>query len=609
MNSPTFLVIDLFCGFGGTTTGLESAIMFGDKVAKVIACVNHDPKAIKSHWLNHPEVKHFEEDIRTLDLTELNALLDQQTALYPEAYVMLWASLECTNFSKAKGGQPRNADSRTLAEHLFRYVATLSPDYILIENVVEFMSWGPLDDAGKPLSRKNGQDWMNWRNQMNSFGYNDDWKELNSADYGAYTSRNRLFGCFAANGLPIAWPSATHSKKATDGMFGTTEKWKAVKHVLNFEDVGESIFGRKTPLVDKTLDRVYAGLVKYVANGDKTFIAKSFSGRPMGKVISTDVPAGTITTRNGQSLVQVEDVAFLSNYKSGHPSSKNTSVETAAGTLTTVPTQALVQASFLLKYNSTNGKTGAHTPPSVEEPAPTVACQARLGIVQPEFLQTYYGNGGTSSPDEPCPTLTTKDRVALVQPTYFIDEQYGNGKPASIDEPASGITTIPKHNLVEAQSFIMNPIFDSKGFSTENPLGVITATRRHWHYLVNPQFGNGGASIDKPCFTLIAKMDKRPPYLVEAEGGEIAIEVYETDSPMTIKIKQFMAAYGLIDIKMRMLRVVELLRIQGFPEDYKMVGNQADAKKFIGNSVVPTVPQKWAEALASKLLERKVKVA
>ena len=570
MNSPTFLVIDLFCGFGGTTTGLESATMFGDKVAKVIACVNHDPKAIKSHWLNHPEVKHFEEDIRTLDLTELKSLVSQQKELYPDAYVMLWASLECTNFSKAKGGQPRNADSRTLAEHLFRYVSTLCPDYILIENVVEFMSWGPLDDNGKPLSRKNGQDWMNWRNQMNSFGYNDDWKELNSADYGAYTSRNRLFGCFAANGLPIAWPSATHSKKATGGMFGTTEKWKAVKHVLNFEDVGESIFGRKTPLVDKTLERVYAGLVKYVANGKTT---------------------------------------FLSNYKSGHPSSKNTSVETAAGTLTTVPTQALVQASFLLKYNSTNGKTGAHTPPSVEEPAPTVACQARLGIVQPEFLQTYYGNGGTSSPDEPCPTLTTKDRVALVQPTYFIDEQYGNGKPASIDEPASGITTIPKHNLVEAQSFIMNPIFDSKGFSTENPLGVITATRRHWHYLVNPQFGNGGASIDKPCFTLIAKMDKRPPYLVEAEGGEISIEVYETDSPMTVKIKQFMAVYGLIDIKMRMLRVVELLRIQGFPEDYKMVGTQADHKKFIGNSVVPTVPQKWAEALASKLLERKVKVA
>lgn len=154
-----------------------------------------------------------------------------------------------------------------------------------------------------------------------------------------------------------------------------------------------------------------------------------------------------------------------------------------------------------------------------------------------------------------------------------------------------------------------NPIFDSKGFSTENPLGVIIATRRHWHYLVNPQFGNGGASIDKPCFTLIAKMDKRPPYLVEAEGGEIAIEVYETDSPMTVQIKKFMAAYGLVDIKMRMLRVIELLRIQGFPEDYKMVGTQADHKKFIGNSVVPTVPQKWAEALAGKLLERKVKVA
>src|SRR5690606_20563989 len=127
-----------------------------DPCALVAACVNHDPKAIKSHWMNHPEVVHFEEDIRTLELTPLIELINAYREMYPNAKIVLWASLECTNFSKAKGGQPRDADSRTLADHLDRYVIALNPDYIQIENVVEFMSWGPLDEKGKPVSRRSG---------------------------------------------------------------------------------------------------------------------------------------------------------------------------------------------------------------------------------------------------------------------------------------------------------------------------------------------------------------------------------------------------------------------------------------------------------------------
>jgi|GEM_PF-3692483 len=138
-----FLIIDLFCGAGGTTTGFDKAKLNGKKCALVIACINHDPKAIKSHWLNHPEVVHFEEDIRTVELSPLVDILQKYRLLYPNAKVILWASLECTNFSKAKGGQPRDADSRTLADHLDRYITALNPDYIQIENVVEFMSWGP----------------------------------------------------------------------------------------------------------------------------------------------------------------------------------------------------------------------------------------------------------------------------------------------------------------------------------------------------------------------------------------------------------------------------------------------------------------------------------
>lgn len=132
---------------------------------------------------------------------------------YPDAKLILWASLECTNFSKAKGGQPRDADSRTLAEFLFRYQHSLDPDFIQIENVVEFRSWGPLDENGKPVSRDKGIDYEQWRKNMCDYGYWDEWRELNSADFGGYTSRNRLFGCFAKEGLPIVWPTPTHSKK------------------------------------------------------------------------------------------------------------------------------------------------------------------------------------------------------------------------------------------------------------------------------------------------------------------------------------------------------------------------------------------------------------
>lgn len=491
MTDSLFLAVDLFCGAGGTTTGFAQAELEGAVIAKVIACVNHDTKAIKSHWANHPDVKHFEEDIRTLDLTDLIALVNYYRIKYPDAYLILWASLECTNFSKAKGGQPRDADSRTLADHLDRYVIALQPDYIQIENVVEFMSWGPLDEKGKPVSRKNGQDWMRWRELICSRGYQDEWRELNSANYGAYTSRNRLFGIFARPGLPIVWPEPTHAKKPSiSGMHGDLQKWMAVKEVLDFSDEGESIFNRKVPLVDASLERVYAGLVKFVANGDTAFIQKHFSGKPMGKVIPINGPSGVITTSANQSLVNIN---FLTIY---------------------------------------NGKSLYR---SVEDPAPVIACNDRFSLIQPFLMPTNYDN-----------------------------------KPVSID------STCP----------------------------TITANRKY-HYLVNPSHGGHCTSVDQPCPVIIARQDKAPLYLIAAVTAtwSFSIPIYDTDSEAMIRIKQFMAAYGIVDIKMRMLRVHELLAIQGFPAGYKLEGNQADQKKFIGNSVVPLVVKKWTEALGSRLIE------
>ena len=150
--------------------------------------------------------------------------------------------------------------------------------------------------------------------------------------------------------------------------------------------------------------------------------------------------------------------------------------------------------------------------------------------------------------------------------------------------------------------------YDNQPKSIDEPAPTVTASRRH-HYLVNPSWGGHVQGVDNPAPVIIARQDKAPIYIVFVQGGPVAVEVYEGDSPVMIRIKQFMAAYGIVDIKMRMLRVPELLRIQGFPSDYKMVGNQSDQKKFIGNSVVPHVVKAWAEAMGMKLLDQNQKVA
>lgn len=537
------LYIDLFCGAGGTSTGVENARYAGEQCAKVVACVNHDANAIASHAANHPDALHFTEDIRTLELSHLVDHVKRMKKIYPEALIVLWASLECTNFSKAKGGQPRDADSRTLAEHLFRYIESIDPDYIQIENVEEFMSWGDMDEKGHPISKDKGRCYEKWKRNVMRYGYDFDWRILNSADYGAYTTRKRFFGIFAKRGLPIVFPEPTHCKDGKNDMFGRLEKWKPVKEVLDFSDEGDSIFCRKKPLAEKTLERIYAGLIKFVAGGKDAFIVKYNSMNRNGKYQppSIDEPCPTVATQGRLALAKVN---FLSKQFSGNPYSKNI---------------------------------------SVKDPAGTITCKDHH-----VFVTAYYGNGHNNSVEQPAPTVTTKDRLALVN-SVFIDNQYGTGKPTSINQPVGTVTTVPKFNMVNCK--FSKSIIDN----------------RKWHYLMNPQFASAGGSVNNPCFTLIARMDKMPPYLVEVEGG-IGMQFTPGDSPMTIKIKEFMALYGIIDIKMRMLRITELKKIMGFPEDYILIGPQSDQKKFIGNAVEVNMARVLCESIYKEII-RKLQVA
>ena len=456
--SIRLIYIDLFSGAGGTTTGIEQARVRGEKVAEVVACVNHDPHAIASHSANHMKAVHFTEDIRNLDTAPLKAVLEAAKIEHPDAKTVLWASCECTNFSKAKGGKPRDADSRTLAEHLYTYIEDLDPDFVAVENVEEFMCWGALDEHGKPVSWHKGCDYLKWVDTVCSYGYTHSWRLLNAADYGAYTSRKRYFAIFAKIGLKAAFPTADYSRDGGDShnLFGFSyKKWKPVREVLDLDDAGESIFTRRKPLVENTLKRIYAGVIRFVAGGEKAFIAK----------------------RNSME------------------------------------------------------SDGSYAAPSV---------------------------------GEPCPTLLEKDRMAKV--TFIANEYTGGGQLSDLDHPNPAVLTTPKQKLVSC-------------------------------FLMNPQYGSAGGSVDKPCFTLIAGMDKMPPYLIATDEG-VGIQIFDSDSPMTVKIKEVMAMYGIIDIRMRMFKISELKAIMGFPKDYVLVGTQSEQKKFIGNAVEVNMSRRLCEALA-----------
>lgn len=476
--------VDLFCGAGGTSTGVESAQVDGKQCAKVIACVNHDANAIASHAANHPEALHYTEDIRRMNLTQLVKHVNLMRKKFVNAFVVVWASLECTNHSKAKGGVSRDADSRTLAEHLIRYIKAIEPDYLQIENVEEFMDWGPLivkikrdtatgyeycpltikkEGKGKkalvrylptmvPDPQRKGEYYNRWVSDVKSLGYAFDYRILNAADYGAYTSRKRFFGIFAKHGLPIVFPKATHAKEAENNLFGSKKKWKPVKEVLDFSNEGRSIFTRPKPLSENTLKRISDGVIKFIAGGKEAFIS-----------------------------------AYYGNGSNVH---------------------------------------------SVNRPAPTVTTKDRLYLVSPFFMNYYSGGGQLSGIDQPSPAVTTVPKQRLI----FIDQQFGQSRPAGIDQPLGALTTNPK-----------------------------------WHYLVTPK------------------------------SYHSSVEIFESDSPMTKKLKEIMILYGITDIKMRPLKIPELKKVMGFPEDYVLIGTQTDQKKFIGNAVEVNMSRVLCESLCKKL--------
>ncbi|CCH02047.1 DNA (cytosine-5-)-methyltransferase [Fibrella aestuarina BUZ 2] len=691
------IVIDSFCGAGGWTEGIEQAVdALGYRIAIVGVGVNHDHDAIKAHKDNHPETVHFVEDVRDKSLPRrIRAIVQELKLRYPNAKVLFHASLECTNFSNAKGGKPRDPDSRSLANFMPMYLRAIKPDYFTIENVREFMAWGPMiakvnrkhtfeghkapvcemvwhkkekiwDYHWQPESRTKGQFYQQWLRQIKELGYHFDSKMLNAADFGGYTSRNRFFAIFNRPNVPVAWPQPTHAKRSTKTgkgagqttLFGNLQPWRAVRDVLDFDDEGHSIFGRKYnmalrkqdrhDLVEKSLERIYAGLVKHVAGGEEAFLSKYYSGDPDSKNIDLWGPAGALTTADSHALVKASFLVQRQNDVEGrNPAGRTSSIDDPARTITTTGGNLEVVQAFISKYYG--GKPESRNM-SLDEPCSTLTTENRCALVRVNFLSNYYSGGGqTTGVDGPAGTLTTKDRLSLVQVHHFMDQQYGASQPASIDGPAATVTQNPKLNLVRAEQYMVN--YYSGGGQDESlnePTTALTTIPKQRlvtpigaeGFIYNPGWFGHSTDLTEPAPVIVARQDKSPlsmircermlmtnlhanvprsvdepapalltgthHYLVQiqpdsGEGGELAIVIYPSDSPMTQKIKILMAALGIVDIKMRMLKVPELKRIQGFPSSYKLGRSTTKAKKFIGNSVHPLIPKAMAESLAAAM--------
>lgn len=279
------LIIDCFAGGGGASEGIKMALG-----RQVDIAVNHDPDAILMHKINHPDTLHLTEDIFEVDL---------QKYIKGRHVSLMWASPDCTSHSKAKGGKPRKHGLRILPWAVYKHAETILPDVIIMENVEEIQQWGPLDDAGHPILERKGEDYQKFITAMKSLGYIFDSRVLTAADYGAPTTRKRWYAVFRRDGREIIWPEQTHSKGGVNGL----KPWEPIYKYLDLHDFGKSIFGRKKPLAENTMNRIAIGLEKFVFRCPEPFIVQvNHSGANLrGQGIHE--PVLTITQKHGFGMV------------------------------------------------------------------------------------------------------------------------------------------------------------------------------------------------------------------------------------------------------------------------------------------------------------------
>ncbi len=559
------ITVDGFCGGGGWSTGFEFAIGKPVDIA-----INHDAEAIAMHKANHPYTKHYNENIYEVNPYEACGGRHVKWAHF---------SPDCTHFSVAKGGKPVKKNIRGLAWVVTKWAGTVEPDIISMENVPEFMTWGPLvakrDENGMVLKKvfseedseefeivsalpgervpielqllmpdpkRKGETFRKFIKVMKGFGYEVEWKVLIASDYGAPTIRKRLFIIFRRDGRPIVWPEPTHGDpNSKEVKSGKLKPWRTAAECIDWSIPGKSIFDRKKPLAENTMKRIARGIKKFVIENPEPFIVQVNHGGDAFRGQSIDEPMPTLTAKHGFGLVTP---TIMCN----NDTNVGSSLEAPLHTVTCSRRHFLVSP-YLIQYHSETGKTDVRGQ-EVDKPVMTIDTNPRYGLAAATMVQTGYGEKKGQKPrvpgiDKPLGTVVSTGKHAVV--TAFISKYYAgtyNGAGSDIEEPLHTVTSMERHALISA--FISRQFNTSVGHKADEPLGTVTQvdkSRLVEAFLVK-YYGQGSEqSVDKPLDTITGK----------DRFGLVTIHGVQ---------------YQIVDICMRMLEPRELYRAQGFPEDY-----------------------------------------
>lgn len=425
------LVVDNFAGGGGASTGIELAIGRPVDIA-----INHDPSAVAMHEVNHPQTRHYCESVWDID---------PRKVCEGRPVGLAWFSPDCKHFSKAKGKKPVEKKIRGLAWVVLRWAATVKPRIIMLENVEEFITWGPLttDQDGNcyPCKKNKGRTFNSFVNALRRQGYDVEWKEMRACNYGAPTIRKRLFLVARCDGQEIAWPEPTHADPNSEAVInGELKPWRTAAECIDWDIPAPSIFERKKPLAEATLRRIAKGISRYVINNPDPFIVTyygskgpDFRGQPLTE------PLKTQTTENRHALV-VPSIIPIANYngsntahpindplrtitawpKGGHFALCSAflakhyggvvghGVEQPTGTVTTADHHSLVTASIIRQFGESVGS-------KANEPVGTITSggMGKTGLLN-AFLLKYYGSDQDPQIKDPLHTVTTRDRFGLV---------------------------------------------------------------------------------------------------------------------------------------------------------------------------------------------------
>ena len=457
------LVIDLFAGGGGASTGIEQAIGRAVDIA-----INHDPEAVALHQANHPQTRHFVSDVFEVDPL---VVTDGQPV------GLLWASPDCKHFSKAKGGKPVSKKIRSLAWVVVKWAKAVRPGVICLENVEEFQTWGPLGADNMPCKERRGKTFARWKRSLQELGYVVEHRELRACDYGAPTIRKRLFLVARCDGQPIVWPEPTHAAPGT--LPARTKKlkpWRTAAECIDWSIPAPSIFERKKPLADATCRRIAKGLQRYVIEAANPFIA-SLTHQGGDRTEAITEPFKTVTgAHRGEKALVVPTLIQTGYGERPGQAPRVPGLDKPIGTLVGGQKHALVSA-FLAKHYT--GVVGS----DMADPVATVTSVDHHSLVTATMvtIDNQSSTSGQSAITEPLKTTVTENRHALVT-ANLIHMGHGEGKDGGkrfshgvrdVTDPLNTITASGVTAAIVTSNLIKLRGTSKEGQSVEEPLHTI----------------------------------------------------------------------------------------------------------------------------------------